>query len=872
MAAAAVGPQSNGVAPTDPAEREAWEISQYEKIIEIRDQVFAGTHPRLRLLYPDTIRDDDSDDDEPVAVVPPKNPGTSQKPGSITQPVNASQNLSAIASSSHLLPPPPPPPPSAQPSKPANAPAAGAGASGIDPIFLTKSDVLLRAETQQKRQRIERVLADQVKEKQRLSKQKAHDQDDLPDFDVSEVLKKAQELVKPVKVDLGGANGNASASDSFDENTFYSSQMNDSTPEPIEKPEPFQKQTAAHNCNYYIRGDNCPYGEQCIYAHDPAIKRRGQGQKQQPDAATRNHADTQAQSRPRNAGQQQTSKPNSVTKPLTQAERIAELEAQLQALKSVQADKPVGPPKINTRNGQEAQEEEPVYSPPDALPPKPSEVALGKRKDVGQQQRRTSAQVEGSSREYPHRQNAARSPVINDGRVVRNHITSPVAPQPARVSPLAVAKAPAIAQGQRQQRQINDSFREAANGTSPAQQSHAQQQTSNPKKRKRGHESGERVRNVATRREPPSPEIQIKDEPMSPPPFTGQAERWQPRRLLDDRAPIYVDDVSPRYQDQEDVIYRPRVIDRPAPRYALDDYRGPRPPTYEPDLRRVVNTRQAQVSLADNERYPSPQAPAARAVSQAYIPRHEYEIPRQYRPSIQPEAAPYVERDLAPSPRFREAPTTMAPPPRRIIVDQHGNQFYEQEVAPMLRPRQSSAVPYVRQAPPERAFQSSASRHSIARIPQPVEDGSRYTRRDPSPTSPRYIEYVSPTHNRQPAGRDMDMFYGDDRQPRRTDGLRVVEYPPSQTHGRYEEIRPMEGITRVSSVRPVSHHYEGGPERVSRVQSVHPEGRRVVTLGGGEIMPQGARHMSLRPDDGYGRQVEYIQPRMQYYPGTDGRG
>ncbi|KAI4199637.1 MAG: hypothetical protein LQ346_002526 [Caloplaca aetnensis] len=932
MASAAVAPPSNGVGlSTDPVEREAWENSQYEKIIEIRDQVFAGTHPRLKLLYPDTIKDDDSDEESVIEIRPAQ---ISQKPGSIAQSAQASQNLVATAKNSHLAPRPPPSTHANTAYTPANAPTRGAGTSGIDPIFLTKSDVLLKAETQQKRQRIERVLADQVKdqikEQQKLSKQKAIDKDDLPDFDVNEVLKKAQELVKPIKyADLRSANGNASASDSFDENTFYSSQMNDSTPEAGDKPEPTRKTNLTQNCKFFVRGDKCPYGEQCIYAHEPSKAQAGQGQKLQPEAssrnradiqppsapqkgaatqpcnyytqgercpygehciyshdtatkrgaqakksqsevATRNNADTQAISGPRNTGQQQTLVSDNATRQISQAERIAELEAQLRALKSEQTDKSTGPSKINTGHGQDAQEEEPIYSPPDAVPPKAIEVALGKRRDVEQQHQKAPVQTEAFSRKYPRRQDALRSPVFNEGRVVKNHITSPIAPQPARVSPLAVAKAPPIPQGQRQQRLNKNGFPEFADGTIAVQDSPGQPQPPNPRKRRRDRDSGEKVRNVIPRRSPGSPGIRIKEEPVSPPPFTESAKTWQPRRQLGDRGPIYVDEVSPRYQDQEDVVYRTRAIDRPAPRYVLDEYREPQSLTYEPDLRRVVSTRQARASLAGNERYHSPQLPPVRAASQVYVPRQEQEMPKHYRASIQPEAAPYIEHELPARPRYREAPRMMAPPPRRVVVDQHGNQFYEQEVAPMRRPRQSSAMPPIHPGPADRSFHSPAPRHSSAMISQPIEDESGYIRRGASPAQPRYVEYVSPTQARAPMSRDADMFYGSDTQSRRVGGARIVEYPHS--HGaRYEAIRPMEDINRVSSVRPVGQQYQGGLERVSRMQSVHPDGGRVVSLGG-DVIPQGVRQMSVRPEEGYVRPVQYAQPRIQYYSGPDGRG
>ncbi|KAL8816396.1 MAG: hypothetical protein Q9223_004583 [Gallowayella weberi] len=831
MAASALAvQQSNGVLDLpEPSDQEAWEISQYEKIMEIRDQVFAGIHPRLKLLNPLGQKIHDS----PHVSSQPSH--TPQEIGNIPQPATASQKPSAsLAGDTQLLTPAF----SAQSRLPDPTPIVGA--SGIDPIFLTKSDVLLRAETQQKRQRIERFLADQVKEKQATSKHKAFDLDDLPDFNVTEVLRKAQELVKPVKfAEINGTNGNASASDSFDENTFYSSQMNDSTPEPGEK---------------------------------PALLQSGQQGKVQVQSLDNSHADTQAPSGAQVTGQPPPSGNFTSDAILLQAERIARLEAELMALKGRQADDSSRPPIIDTRTAQKAQEEESVYSPPDAVPPRPNEESTGRKINLWPQQQRVSENKQGPKRPVRHKRASRgkvareraeraepeeeyRSDVADEGRVIRNHITSPLAPQPARVSPLAVARAP------------------------PIQQTHnstEQNHISNPKKRRRELEAGQNARNVVARRELASPEIRVKEEPTSPPPFFAEAaDRWEPHRRGDDPGPIYVDEVSPRYQEQDRVTYRSNIIDRPAPRYVLDDYREPAPPTHEPDLRRVVSTRHARESLAGNDHYGSPQPLPARAVSQMYIPRQQPEISRQYRASIQPEPVQYIDRDGAPSPRFHEVPRMMAPPPRRIVVDQHGNQFYEQEVAPMPRPRQSSVVPLPRQPPPDQTFQMSGPRHSVARIPQAAErvNETRYIRRGPSPASPQYIDYASPSHIRQPANREADMYYGNEPQPRRGEGVRMVEYapPPPPVNGRYGELRAMEGISRVSSVRPVGAPFEGGQERVSRVQSVVPEGRRVVSMGGGEMIPQVTRHMSIRPDDGYTRPMEYAPARMPYYPGSDGR-
>ncbi|KAL8993347.1 MAG: hypothetical protein Q9169_006416 [Polycauliona sp. 2 TL-2023] len=868
--------QSNGVVsfadhPQTPSasalEHEAWEILQYEKIMEIRDQVFAGTHPRLRLLNPVAQQNQNA----PAVLSQP--PSTPYDTGSISHSTLPNPKSTTNAAVSHSLHPYP----STQSRIPSASSPAVIGASGIDPIFLTKSDVLLKAETQQKRQRIERALADQVKEKQASSKTKSFDHDDLPDFNVTEVLRKAQELVKPIKfIESSGANGNASASDSFDENTFYSSQMNDSTPESTDKLDPSRN---IPQCHFFIRGEECPYGEHCKYPHGAVIPMEEQAPNMQVQTNHYGNADAQAppgasiaeQQPPANNGNSKSqSNENAASVPLSQAARIAQLEAELMALKGDQSDTSAQSLAVNTNHAGGTQEEE-VYSPPDAVLPSPNGptggFARNNHRGRNGQQRREAAAAAGERSKFQGSrgkgkgkgdkavQEEARSPVINEGRVVRNHITSPLAPQPARVSPLAVAKAPPIPQTQDDQ---------------------GRGQVSNPKKRRREHDPAPTVRNVAARREPASPEIRVKEEPMSPPPprFAEAAERWEPRRRGNERGPVYVDDVSPRFQDQENIIYRPNIIDRPAPRYILDDYREAAPPMHEPDLRRVVSTRQIRAApLAGNERYASPQPPPARAVSQMYLPRQEQEMPRQYRASIQPEQAQYIDRDMAPSPRFREVSTMMAPPPRRIVVDQHGNQFYEQEVAPMPRPRQLSMAPLTRQGVPDQGYPMLGPRHSVARIPQSSEkmDESRYIRRGPSPPSPQYVEYNSPTHIRQPVPREGEAYHPNAPQPRYGENVRMVEYAPPQPNARYEELRPVEGISRVSSVHPVGARYEGGPERVTRVQSVLPEGRRVVSLGG-EMMAQGTRHMSIRPDDPYVRPVEYAPARTQYYPGPDGRG
>jgi hypothetical protein len=101
-----------------------------------------------------------------------------------------------------------------------------ASKSGIDPVLLTKSADLIRAETQLKRQRIERQLKDTADQRRHAPFFK-NQEDMAPLVDLTETFEKALELVKPISGLKPRANAQTAASDSFDENSYYSSQAND---------------------------------------------------------------------------------------------------------------------------------------------------------------------------------------------------------------------------------------------------------------------------------------------------------------------------------------------------------------------------------------------------------------------------------------------------------------------------------------------------------------------------------------------------------------------------------------------------------------------------------------------------------------------
>ena len=193
----------NGVVPAE-VQREA---DFLKSLLQVRDEVFAGKHPRIRL--PAKVLEQVAP--RPPQTAPPARPPTNGTPNG--------------ASAAQLFPPRPesslqhfPAPnafasPAAHGSRPFSAKSAS---SGIDPVLLTKSDHLIRAELQLKRQQLERALKDQMDKKGRV-----HDED-REVLDVENLLAEAQKLVKPVS-GLRVSAANSDAAESFDENSYYSS-------------------------------------------------------------------------------------------------------------------------------------------------------------------------------------------------------------------------------------------------------------------------------------------------------------------------------------------------------------------------------------------------------------------------------------------------------------------------------------------------------------------------------------------------------------------------------------------------------------------------------------------------------------------------
>lgn len=901
MAVGTVANYTNGV---KLGNQRAKEVFEYEKILKVHTDVVANVHPQLSLpsqpLKQSSINHQQGF--APTAFSPRLQNGIQKQakatPATPTQPKipNPAPSLKT--------------PPSHKGPAAKTAPAS----SGFDPLFLTKSDIVVKAELHHKRQQIERALKEQLNQSRVNLRQRTSEQETLPNFNIMNVLKEAQQIVKPITlIENNGTNRNASSSDSFDEKTFYSSQMNDSTTE--EERSPWRPKKI---CRFFFDQGNCRKGNDCSYSHDPAHKEvlEADGPKGMDiDSVV---ADEQAIIRPTQIARPNEPPPHpsppddpGELAKLKHAEQIEQLEEQLRNLKSGVLPKATRPPRDSRSTHDEA-----VYSPPNVAAPvvdwqsrreEIREPERDRRKDsIGN---RAPPRPESKSREYIRQNQNPRSPVVSDVRVVRNHITSPVAPQPSRVSPLAVSRVPTVHQGQRV---IGDEHRQPRRS---AEEVHSARhsprpglQDLNPRKRRRADSNG-RGRIVIARRESPgrrqspvvrrdSPELHIKEEPISPPPFAAATpDEWQPRGRQYVPQPIYVETGSPRYRDLEPVVYQPRTVNQLSQHYIADEIRPQSPMVRrvisrnaqhlsaheEQSLRRVVSARQLRITRSPPGQYVPPQPSSARAVPQVYIPQASHPISVQPRASVQPHSLSKLERDQSASPRpvARFSPTmqrpTMAPPARRLVVNQYGQTFE----APLAFERQPSVVPVAHPTEFIPRYEQIVPRSPSLREPRLVNvyDDGRYIRRAPSP---HYVEYHTAPASRHVLDREVEPVYREDIYLPRHEPLRAIEYTDSRSAGLQEEVmrprelirtasvRPGEAI-RTASVRPAGAGlYEEPREPIARMQSVRPEQDRISPLESRRIVYPD----SIRSDRAMSRPIAYAgmeRPKYRYTTETQER-
>ena len=780
-----------------PVSHQVDEYLEYEKILKLRDAVFAGSHPRLTV---------------PITVIRKVSPraaqATSHHPPSV--PLSTVTPISKLPGLQLNNPTdtnaPNVPLPNGVPPIPRSDPPT-ASVSGIDPIFLEKADVVLSAELKLRRQRLERKLREQIEKKRNDARHKTPLQEAKPDFDVSDVLEKALEITRPVAFeDQRGDNDNVSASDSFDENSFYSSKAPDSTPRD-RAPSPFAKHQAqpmnVDDLDADEDLDQRPNESRQINLHDSPYKINPRPPFHGP---SHNHP---SQHPDHSRLPVRNEVPDITALPL------------------------------------DDDEDEGEYSPPEPVeqyPTRGPNYSLTKR-SFEEQNRRTNGRYSGQyqgGRRYD-------SPPESDMRIVRNHITSPVAPQPSRVSPLAISKAPPVTQNRRPQQAYNQQRRMGDQESLRTSPDVPMQSIQPNKRRKLNGKKAQRKRGAV------SPDVAIKDEPVSPPPFHEARPLGATKSVPPKERPIYIDLDPPREvryvaapEPRSERLQRQITYDMepPMPRSEPRPYSrtGPRGLTRDDeDLRRVASLQHLRAVPPRDEADFLYQTPTrlSRAPSRAPLengsrlgqlrthqePVYAYEQPLV--PEDRMQASP-VYREIDMDRRYQSQPQTqpqpMQAPQRRIVVDQHGNQFYE-----IVQPSRSSVVsqstrPIEVDPYNDAVTVRNGSSRAMSVIREPYQE-ERYIQEMPPPQ----ISYRRVTEtSRKPIieSRQMAESQLDPRPFQRSASVQVVDYPARQPVYRDAQVAPR-GISRMSSARPTTTRYEEAPDMVQPAQSFHPEGREM---------------------------------------------
>ncbi|KAI1816914.1 hypothetical protein GGS20DRAFT_535382 [Poronia punctata] len=829
---------------------DADEVREYQKIIQFRDTVVSGKHPRIKLPASSVAKNatqSPSDASERVAprIAPPATQPSTRPPGSTVVNGQKMGNASSFkANSQHSA---------VNSSIPSSAPTAfisgvsrpfdsGSGSVSekpqIHPVLLEKSDDLVKAEIQIQRQRIEKTLKDQVEQRKATAKANPLSSEQPPDLDLSDVLAKALTVVQatapPPIVDFPTPIANASeASDSFDENTFYSSQHD--TPE--SRPSVPARDAVANAQTQYA---------------DPVAP------------ATKNSV-SQSQPMPVDPLPVQTSRPPQAFLP-PNAFKGQNMGAQNQAGHSlVNLPGPVQDQGVSgtARTGMSLYQSNQYREPLDAQIISSDSRGASRSDNSGN----TDSEQSADQRRL---QNLWRPPNAHfrqtEKPLIRAHNLSPLAPQPSHVSPLAIARQAHTddfnsASLPRVPAQVNSLRQENAVVISPESSPQGDSGGKKKQKKKNKRKADERGRDVRG-----SPTIKVEPRspsPLAAPPFI-RPEKRQRKSGRREAETIYDEPMldSPGSQLQqgryipasehvERVPQGYEVVDYPysrqvRPSVAPVTYR-PESPLYEerrPDGSIIRYVRRAPSPLAYADHYgvvgPRPQ----RAPSYSVANPDAREAPgyeREGRMSVRP----YADRARSRSPVLIDGHAAAMPPPsappRRIVVDEYGREYLEpirgttvsrQSVMPSMR--SDHEVTY------ERAPMPVAPRMPTQEIIG--EDGIVYKRASPGYgprrviTQPEYgtdfRRYRERDYSTQPMGLSHEFV-----QIRGATEHRVPEYVPREYGPRAASARPMEALPydRLPSTRP-----DLAPRQYAA--SVRPEARR-------EAIPHVIREYSARPTE-----------------------
>ncbi|KAF2429451.1 hypothetical protein EJ08DRAFT_650468 [Tothia fuscella] len=706
----------NGISTTESSDSNPQLEQFYAKIVQLHKDVVAGTHPRLKISTGKAAAPT-STSANPFSSNSTTNsqqhlPGDAHKstevPVKLTPAPNASTLSSSLVDVSQSVPS----------SKPSNAATPQhnlrpnpAGPAVIDPVLLEKSPALIQAEQElaERRNGIKAKLqnhqsrqADPVQQRQQeiaiqrskyekaigLQVQMLKGSGALPLLpDIP--LRQAQDIVPPVSGYKPPSVAQSPSSESFDENSYYSSKANSWS---TEHTEPCHGD--GNDSDAMIVSDE-EEEEEDLYEPPPQV-----------DTISGPSATDHTSTMP------------ALHDPATQHDWEPEWD-------------------------DEEEEDGDDYEPPAPMTldqdypriPPPQQTASS-HYDVHQHMQPPplhAVQKYGRQGAGPTiTENRIRSPMS----VAVNQIQSPAAPQPSRISPLALGNmmpsAPPPFTDQRHA-QNNPSVPNASSGAQAKPKQDRNGVRPNGKKRKRNatperetrrSKKGKRraITPMQQQQQPRkimtpirSPEPYIKPEPMSPPPDFGYADAAPSRRpsRIFREGPESPRIARPRSAYQSEYEQSPRAY-----RYADEDDRmaPPAPAFRRPerdtqDLRRVASLHYARRPVTP------PQYNAYAPVERVLEPAPYEVVDRRPRASAYPEPDPYA-RTLMPP-----------PPPRQIIMDQYGNKYYAEPVVEERVERRASVMPapaiHGNKYYAEPVVEERVERRASA-MPPPTTHGNKY--------------------------------------------------------------------------------------------------------------------------------------------------
>lgn len=764
---------------------EVRELREYDKLLRFRDQVVGGSHPRIKpthLLGKTT--QSINPPSGPAATrnaVPtaPSQPAAAKKAVNNDRPVinnlqahQANQQRVQVNMTSSL------PGLGTLSGVPTGPRALGSAKPEINPVLLEKSDDLIRAEIQLQRQRVERSLKEQLE--QRRVANKASEQ--LAELDVADIMAKALSLVLATppaqSTDDTAANAPAS-SDSFDDNTFYSSRHDTPESNMVSRlPDESGDEEMRESSPYEPELDMEPTGP------PPALP---------------------AQSIPGVAPPQQPPRLNTSA----QVQQVSPSEMMVPGL-SIGAGGRAG-----------------TYSQPQ-IP----EASGALQSGSGSRSEESSSAGNGQSSGGVHDFARVNERLLNQALArapsprIYGHDLSPIAPQPTHAFPPAITR----------QSQLTAAESSGGAQAAPAQVAALRKQPSNassPDSSPQGTRAARRKKNKKKKRkadrlaETSATSPYIKPEPRSPSPLTQQYARPQKRQRQSQQQPLVIQDDEPRYEQAVSVEegyqerYHPRVIrqERVVGYERADDYHRDEPvlvtsPRYErvyyDDYR--APSRSGYAAGPEPPQYVSREVRAVRPTSRVVEAPYDdggatyyRDVRAASRMSVRPPAA-YTARSPSPV-TYERPPATMPPPkapPRRIIVDAYGREYLEPaRPATVIREEVVSETrsPYELVLPPR----------ALSRRPEAVDDDAVIYH----PTSPAYASVPPPRRVvTQP-----EYAY-------REAGSATNPSMPPPSHHRDEylpsrpELPPREYIARSASVRP--HPSSMEPTRYDAVAAAGP--------------------------------------------------